>query len=103
MELNIDIRRARKSDLETVAELSRSSFKAAFAAVNTPEDMNSYLQQAFAPEVMADEFSDMNSCFILAECGQELAGYKVLRDMAGVGFVGLNQNTLRILRNCLIM
>ncbi len=79
VDLNIDIRRAQKSDLETVAELSRLSFKAAFAAVNTPEDMASYLQQAFAPEVIAGEFSDLNGCFILAECGQELAGYAKLR------------------------
>jgi ribosomal protein S18 acetylase RimI-like enzyme len=61
-----------------VAELSRSSFKAAFAAKNTPEDMASYLQQAFAPEVIAAEFSDLNNCFILAECGHEMAGYAKL-------------------------
>ena len=79
MNLNIRLRRAQVSDLETVAELSVSSFSAAFAAVNSSENMASYLQQAFAPEVMAAEFSNPNNCFILAEYGEELAGYAKLR------------------------
>ena len=79
MEFNISLRRAQISDLEAVAELSRSSFTAAFAAVNTPENMDSYLQQAFALEVMAVEFSNPNNCIILAESHQELAGYAKLR------------------------
>jgi ribosomal protein S18 acetylase RimI-like enzyme len=76
---NVKTRLARADDLRAVAELSVSSFTAAFAAVNTPENMAFYLQQAFAPEVIAAEFSNPNNCFILAEYGDEFAGYAKLR------------------------
>ena len=76
--MHLKLRRAQTSDLETVVELSVSSFTAAFAAVNSPENMASYLQQAFAPEVMVAEFSNPYNCFILAEYGDQLAGYAKL-------------------------
>jgi GNAT superfamily N-acetyltransferase len=79
VKLNINLRGAKIGDVKAVAELSRSSFTAAFAAVNTPEDMASYLQQSFALEVMTAEFSDPNNCIILAESHQGLAGYAKLR------------------------
>ena len=79
MGLNIQLRRAQASDQKAVAELSVSSFSAAFAAVNSPENMASYLQQSFAPEVMAAELSNPNNCFILAESDGELVGYARLR------------------------
>jgi ribosomal protein S18 acetylase RimI-like enzyme len=79
VDLKIDLRHAQLGDLEAVAELSRSSFTAAFAAENTPEDMASYLQQAFALDVMKVEFSDPNNSIILAENRKELAGYAKLR------------------------
>lgn len=79
MNLNIRLRRARVSDLETISELSVSSFTAAFEAVNSPENMASYLQQVFSREVMEAEFSNPNNFFILAEYGEELAGYAKLR------------------------
>ena len=91
MNLDIRLRRAQVCDRHTVAELSISSFSAAFAAVNSPENMASYLQQSFAPEVMAAEFSNPNNCFILAEYGDELAGYAKLRRDSEEPCISANQ------------
>lgn len=85
------LRCAQVSDQEAVAKLAVASFSAAFAAVNSPENMASYLQQSFAPEVMAAEFSNPNNCFILAEYGDELAGYAKLRRDSEEPCIGANQ------------
>jgi ribosomal protein S18 acetylase RimI-like enzyme len=75
----LELRCAVDADLEALTQLARSSFIATFAAVNTPEDMKSYLQQAFANEVMRVEFADSNNSYIVAEIKGELAGYAKLR------------------------
>ena len=73
------LRLAREEDLPALAALARSSFTSAFAAVNTEEDMAAYLEQAFAPEVLAREFADPDSYFTVVTDGAELLGYCKLR------------------------
>jgi GNAT superfamily N-acetyltransferase len=59
--------------------LASSSFVTAFAAMNNPQNMASYVAAAFSPATLAEELTDVNSTFFLAEHASILAGYAKLR------------------------
>jgi ribosomal protein S18 acetylase RimI-like enzyme len=66
-------------DAERLAELARTTFQAAFAHRNTPENMTLYVDQAFSVENIAEELTDPASTFIWAEQTGIPAGYAKLR------------------------
>jgi ribosomal protein S18 acetylase RimI-like enzyme len=76
---DIVLRAAVSADIAPLVKLARSTFRAAFAAVNTPEDMDSYLRQAFADQVISTEFADHNNTFVVAVADGQLVGYMKLR------------------------
>jgi diamine N-acetyltransferase len=73
--LRISIRQGRVEDNELLATLGRKTFFDSFAADNRPEDMAAYLADAFSPEKQASELADPLSVFLIAETGDERAGY----------------------------
>lgn len=56
-------------------ELSISTFRDAFESQNDPEDFRSYLESAFSPEKIRDEWEQPHTRFYFAWSGERLAGY----------------------------
>ncbi|CZQ99990.1 acyl-coa n-acyltransferase [Trichococcus palustris] len=76
----------KKCGIEDLAELQAigiETFTDTFAAHNTPEDMQAYLDKAYDPEKLKEELSAEGSSFYLLYCEDEPAGYlKVNADAA---------------------
>ena len=81
-ERRITIRRATSRDAALLAELGARTFRDAFGAQNTESDMAAYLASAFGVDIQARELADMDSVFLIAHAGDEVAGYAHMR--AGV-------------------
>lgn len=74
------IRRGVAGDADVVAAFGARAFEAAFGADNRPEDMRAYLASSFDRGRVTAELADPASTYLLAEDGEDLAGYAVLRD-----------------------
>lgn len=77
--LDVRVRRANPTDNVLLSEIGAETFRDAFGAANTPEDMDEYLRSSFSPQVQAAELADRSSLFLIAEVGAETAGYARLR------------------------
>ena len=73
------IRRAGPGDAAALAEFSARTFRDAFEADNTPEDMALYLASSYGPDLQSAELRNPGIVTLLAECGRRLAGYSQLR------------------------
>ncbi len=62
-----------------LAELGARTFFDAFARDNTPEDIDSYIAQAFHPQQIAAELADPCATFFLAEVKGQAVGYAKLK------------------------
>jgi diamine N-acetyltransferase len=69
------IRRAQIADVETLVELSRDTFRAAFADLYWPEDLEAYLATAYGLEKTRRELTDANIAVWLAERDGQAIGY----------------------------
>jgi diamine N-acetyltransferase len=78
MKPEVIIRRADSSEAELLADLGARTFTETFAAENTPENMSTYLAQAFTPASLAAELADPLATFLLALIEGEPAGYAKL-------------------------
>lgn len=76
------LRPATPDDTNALAALGRESFCAAFAYLYDPRDLNAFLQEAYAPAVIAAEIADPAISHCLAEDapGSGLAAFIKLRD-----------------------
>jgi diamine N-acetyltransferase len=74
-DINVRIRMGEPKDAAMLAQLGRETFTQAFGAVNTPEDLASYLADAFDESIQAAELSQPGSRFLIAEVGGKPAGY----------------------------
>ena len=63
------------SDLETLRDFSRTNFYETFAHLNTPENMEAYLNEAFDTEKLRGELSNPASFFYFLYADDILAGY----------------------------
>ena len=68
------------ADLSVLADFSRSVYYDAFSALNTPENMNDYLEKAFASDKLLAELSDSNSAFYFLYSDDMLIGYLKLNE-----------------------
>lgn len=71
----IIIRKATISDLEIIQEISKQTFIETFADVNTPENMENYVQENFNSVQVASEINNPESEFFLATLDKETIGY----------------------------
>ena len=78
----INIRLATAEDASMLAELSRRTFYDTFAAQNTPENMEKFMNEQFTHEALMKEVGEPSNIFIIAEAGNEVAGYARLRESA---------------------
>ena len=77
---DIVLRRASAGDAARLAAFSAASFTDTFAAQNRPEDMATYLADAFGEAVQRAELSDPDCTVFIAERDGEIVGYAMLRD-----------------------
>ncbi len=84
----INIRQAAPDDAKLLTDLAYTTFWDAFAhhPKNAPDDLNHYMRQAFNIEQIASELEDQQNIFLIAEIGDEAAGYaKIIIDNTEAG------------------
>ncbi|GAA0892927.1 GNAT family N-acetyltransferase [Fulvivirga kasyanovii] len=72
---DITIRPAEKVDVKALQEIGRTTFTEAFGAVNSPENLQKYLDSKFSPEALAEEVANPDSMFFFAEHDGQVIGY----------------------------
>jgi len=93
----ITIRRATAADAGIIADLSRQTFYDSFAADNTPEDMEKFMNEQFTREKLMAEVTAPDSHFLLAMIESEIAGYARLRESPNPPELG-DQHAIEIAR-----
>jgi ribosomal protein S18 acetylase RimI-like enzyme len=63
-----------------IADLSRQTFYETFAAVNTKENMDLFMNESFSTPALMKEVGAPGSIFLLAYIGEEPVGYARLRE-----------------------
>jgi ribosomal protein S18 acetylase RimI-like enzyme len=77
---DIIVQRATEKDAELIADLSRQTFYESFAADNTKENMDKFMNDQFTKEKLIDEVGQPWHLFFLAYMKNEPVGYVKLRD-----------------------
>jgi diamine N-acetyltransferase len=75
----IIIRKALPEDATLLAQLGWQTFYESFIAVNSPDDIQAYLEEAFTPEVIRTELQDPDSQYFIAQNQIKAIGYAKLR------------------------
>lgn len=97
--MNLHIREATTADAAMIADLSRETFYHAFAADNTKEDMEKFLNEQFTREALMEEVGAPGNIFLLAFAGDEIAGYLRLRDASDALLPGSGIEVARLYTN----
>ncbi|WP_281239324.1 GNAT family N-acetyltransferase [Flavobacterium praedii] len=71
----IDFKKANLDDLIAIQNISKLSFIETFAAINTPENIEKYLQESFSKDQLTIEISNPNSPFYLVYIDNKPIGY----------------------------
>jgi ribosomal protein S18 acetylase RimI-like enzyme len=74
----VSIRMATAADAESLTEFARRSFYDAFAAMNSPENMEAYMSQNFTLQSISAQLGDPQALFLIAEIGATPVGYAKL-------------------------
>lgn len=75
---NLYILSAHTGDLEHLKTVGRATFLETFAADNTAENMQKYLEERFSTDQLYEELTDENSEFYLSWLDSEVVGYMKL-------------------------
>lgn len=78
--MSIIIQVAGNKDAELIADLSRRTFYDSFAAQNTKEDMDKFMNELFTKDALMKEVGAPGNLFLLAYAGNEVTGYARMRD-----------------------
>ncbi len=73
------IRRAQRADALLLARLAERTFREAFAAVNTPEDMELHCRTTYGEAIQAAEIADPDKVTLLCEVDAAAVGYAQVR------------------------
>lgn len=73
------IRKAEIADVQLLVNLARLTFEESFAQDNTPQNMESYLNEAFNDKKIESEIKEPGSQYFLAEIDRQVAGYARVR------------------------
>jgi ribosomal protein S18 acetylase RimI-like enzyme len=76
----IAVRFATKEDAALIAEMSRRTFHDSFAAQNTKEDMDKFMNEQFSNDALVKEVGEDENIFLLALFNNETAGYVKMRE-----------------------
>ena len=74
------LRKCTMDDFDVLRELSIRTYYETFAHLNTPEDMQAYLDEAFEINKLQNELNDLNSDFFFLYFNDTLAGYLKLNE-----------------------
>jgi diamine N-acetyltransferase len=74
------IRIATEADAKLIADLSRETFYETFAAQNSRENMDKFMNEQFTQELLMKEVCAEGNTFLLAEIKGEVVGYARLRE-----------------------
>ena len=74
----VSIRRATESDAALLAVLAEQAFRQAFTQHNSDADVNQHCEASFGSDKQKAEILDANIVVLLAESGEQLAGYAQL-------------------------
>lgn len=78
--MDVTLRFATINDAELIADISRQTFYDTFAPDNTEADMEKFLGQQFTKGRLMLEVGAPENEFLLAYCGDAVAGYLKLRE-----------------------
>ncbi|MDB4915459.1 MAG: GCN5-like N-acetyltransferase [Gemmatimonadetes bacterium] len=78
--LPITTRRATVADAAMLADLATRAFHDTYAAENTPGNMALYIAMSFGESLQRAELEDRRVVVLLAERGDDVVGYAMLRD-----------------------
>lgn len=84
------VRRSIPADAAAIAALSRKTFYDSFAAFNTDENMQLFMDGPFKTEKLIEEAADPAEVFFVAESSGKLSGYVLLKDDTKPALAGLN-------------
>jgi ribosomal protein S18 acetylase RimI-like enzyme len=73
--MTITVRNCTLDDIYTLQEISYETFNQAYKHLNTPEVMETYLENAFNLEKLTKELSNQNSFFFFLYLDNDIAGY----------------------------
>jgi len=81
MPIPIVIRPADKNDAAAIAAISRKTFYDTFAAHNTPENMEQFMNETFTEAALKDEVGAKGNIFLVAVAEGEMVGYARMREV----------------------
>jgi ribosomal protein S18 acetylase RimI-like enzyme len=87
--MDVSLRYATRKDALLIADISRQTFYDTFAAQNTEEDMQKFLEEQFTRGRLIMEVGARENTFLLAYAGAEVVGYVKLRDSKRPKSLGL--------------
>lgn len=76
----VTIRPATRKDAALIADMSRQTFYDSFAAVNTKENMDKFLNEQFTHEALMDEVGAERNIFLMAFDEETPVGYVRMRE-----------------------
>jgi ribosomal protein S18 acetylase RimI-like enzyme len=76
--MSVIVQYAAPADAEKIAFLSRQTFYDTFAAFNTKEDMDKFMNESFSMEALINEVTLPLNIFLVAFMEEELVGYAKL-------------------------
>jgi ribosomal protein S18 acetylase RimI-like enzyme len=80
MNMQVIVRLASEPDAELIADISRQTFYESFAAQNTKENMDKFMNEQFAKDKLIREIGEPGNTFLLAYYGSTVAGYLKLQE-----------------------
>ena len=93
--MEIIIQRATSAHAESIAVLSRETFYDTFAAFNSKEDMDKFMNDSFSMQALINEIDVPGNIFLAAFMNEELVGYAKLAESKNPPELG-DMNTIEI-------
>ena len=78
--MDLSFKKCTLVDLDTLVEISRSTFITSFEKVNNPNDFKTYITSAFSKEKIKSELLNLNSTFNFVYLDDKLVGYFKLNE-----------------------
>jgi len=73
--MKIELRKCVPDDWQTLQQVGKEIFYETFAAMNTPENLQTYLDKAFSEKSVKEELANLDSEFWFALAERKVAGY----------------------------
>jgi len=93
----IEVKAARIEDIPEMRQVAITTYRNTFEPFNTPENMQTYIDQSYNLEVLSKELNEANSKLLIAQEGDQLVGFARLRESNEVVEL-LGNNTVELQR-----